>query len=421
MIIMTGVLFSRIRKNSLLWCMALAAVQLSCTDKLKTDDDETPAKTILVYMAADNNLSNYVEPNLKAMKQSLYAENCSHCNILALIDRPNKQSVLLNIHDGVEETVREFGSNLKSSDSETLKMAIDCMLDMFPNREYGLLLWSHGSGWVPTSMLGQLAYNLGYRSGKMMLKAAKTLQVSPLTRSFSIEDASQYPYYSGMEIKDLANAIPDHCFDFIMCDACYMGCVEVAYELKDKTRYFISSSTEIMANGFPYYSITAKLAKGQLIGVCRDFYSYYNAMDGFNRLAAVSLVRTEGLDSLAACFGKIVSTIPDNLDRTDFSDVQELDRFEDMKGNDRTVSFDLKSVVRKLASDNLQIAEFNSQLERCVLFSASTPELFVGCPEKITVTEFSGLSVYIPFDEFDSNGLNNMYSDLKWSKATNYK
>ncbi|MCQ2057901.1 MAG: hypothetical protein MJY75_06820, partial [Bacteroidaceae bacterium] len=84
-------------------------------------------------------------------------------------------------------------------------------------------------------------------------------------------------------------------------------------------------------------------------------------------------------------------------------------------------------VARTYSKSEADYDEFRKQLDRCVLYAATTPELFIYCPglfdkkDLIEVKEFSGLSVYIPFKDNDSFGLNDSYAQLEWSKATNYK
>ena len=55
-----------------------------------------------------------------------------------------------------------------------------------------------------------------------------------------------------MELADFASALPlpnHRKWDFILFEGCYMGSVEVAYELKDKTEAIIASPTEIVSPG----------------------------------------------------------------------------------------------------------------------------------------------------------------------------
>ena len=43
--------------------------------------------------------------------------------------------------------------------------------------------------------------------------------------------------------------------EYILFDDCYMSSIEVAYELKDVTKYLIGSTSEMMAYGMPYATV----------------------------------------------------------------------------------------------------------------------------------------------------------------------
>ena len=62
-----------------------------------------------------------------------------------------------------------------------------------------------------------------------------------------------------MNIDEISLAIPDSMFDFILCDACYMGAVEVAYDLREDCRYYVASPAAVMGGGFPYEDIVEHL------------------------------------------------------------------------------------------------------------------------------------------------------------------
>ena len=107
-----------------------------------------------------------------------------------------------------------------------------------------------------------------------------------------------------MDIIELAETLSPYHFDFILFDACYMGTIEVAYELKDVCDYIICSPTEILSDGFPYNKIVNKLFSQplQVKAVAEDQYSYYNSQKGILKSAAICVVKTDGLDNLSTFF-----------------------------------------------------------------------------------------------------------------------
>ena len=50
-----------------------------------------------------------------------------------------------------------------------------------------------------------------------------------------------------MEITDFAMALADHLFEFIIFEACYIAGIEVAYELRNKAPYIMSSDAPVVS------------------------------------------------------------------------------------------------------------------------------------------------------------------------------
>ena len=380
--------------------------------------DELPRRTVLVYMAADNNLSQYANPNLYSMNTSIKS-GAENTNLIVFVDRAGVAPVLLKLHDMQIDTVKVY-SEVNSADASVFAEVVDFVINKWKAESYGLLMWSHGNGWVPTSMLHYVAPNMRYAPKRGSNEPQSTFYEKlrdPFaeTRAFAWEERKgQQPAYTCMDIDDMVSAIPDGVFDFILFDACYMGNVEIAYALRNKTRYIISSCYEIMGYGFPYHIVTKDLLNGQLLKTCREFHNYYATQSGFDQMGGVSLVKTDGLDALAECFSKIVSQAKDTIPTMPVLDLQRFDRFTN------PVFFDLEDLVNNICHDKALLAEFKLQLEKCVAFKMSTPYIFKDTVEEIEIRSYCGLSVFIPRKKYESSGLNAEYRKTAWSIATGY-
>ena len=66
-------------------------------------------------------------------------------------------------------------------------------------------------------------------------------------------------------------------FDFMLFDACYMQSVEVIYQLRDRTDYFIGSPTEIPGPGAPYEAVVPALFSQDKpeINIAESYYTAY--------------------------------------------------------------------------------------------------------------------------------------------------
>lgn len=379
--------------------------------------DKTKHRTVLVYVAADNNLSNIANSNIYSMN-SCISNGMDNYNLLVFVDRKDVAPALLHIHNFKIDTIAKYPER-DTSDPMVFREVIDYVKEKYESDSYGLVMWSHGTGWLPTRQLHYVAPNMKYaqsRDGKPAPKANEE-RINPFapTKAFAWEDRKgETPSYSCMDLQEMADAIPDGFFDFILFDACYMGNVEVAYALRNKADYIVSSCYEIVSDGFPYHIVTRDFLNGSLRKCCDEFYDYYNSMSGWKQMAGISMVKTDELDSLARCFRKIVNEYKDAIPNMDVSDVQCFDRFTNH------VFFDLMDFVDKLDVRVWLYAEFMVQLDNCVPYKKTTPYIFPGDKEEIPVNSYSGLSIYIPLAKYDASGLNDDYRETEWSRFTDY-
>ena len=400
-------------------CFTGILLLASCITNDKLDD--TKNRTLLVYIGADNNLSNIANSNIYSMN-SCISNGMDNYNLLVFVDRKDIAPVLLHVHNFRIDTIAKY-PEMDSTDPMVLKEVIDCMVKDWPAEHYGLLMWSHGTGWIPTQQLHFVAPNMKYirsRDGKPVYPIIHEGRRDPFapfadTKAFAWEDRpGQNPKYSCMDLDGMVEAIPDGLFDYIAFDACYMGNVEIAYALRNKADNIISSCYEIVSYGFPYHVITRDLMNGNLIKTCNEFHAYYNSMTGWERMAGISLVKTDELDSLARCFRKVVDEYGDTIPNMDISRIQCFDRF------DNHVFFDLEDLVEKMGTRKELMNEFRLQMERCVTFKITTDYIFPTDFDQIKIDNFCGLSVFIPLRRYEASGLNDEYRKTEWSINTGY-
>jgi hypothetical protein len=336
---------------------------VSCREENISNED-TISRTVIVYMAGDNDLSMDALADIEEMKQGFSGNNI---NLLVFADLQDENPQLLKISANKEETIKTY-PELNSAEPTVLKDIMEEVVAMYPAEGYGLILWSHGTSWLPS---GTTLRSFGKDSGREM------------------------------NIPELAKALPVK-FDFILFDACLMGSVEVAYELKDKTDYLLSSSTETIYEGFPYDEIIPELSKPQvdLPKAAQRYFDYYNSHQGAYCSATVSVIDTKELNRLAEEVNKIVSgsELDVSFERTS---VQRLD------GYDEQYTFDMADFIEKAFPD----ADKNAFLDRIghtVLYKNATHE-FLSMYE---INTYCGLSCYIPHP--GRLDLNTFYKTLKW-------
>ena len=354
----------------------VALVLISCDPVGKTPPEfEVKEKTVLIYMVANNNLSSSAEDNISDMKNGYLPESD---NLLVYLHDTKNEPVLLRLYKGsdgmaVQDTVYRFPIR-NSAEPETLKSVMSVTRTMFPANEYGLFLWSHGTGWLPE----------GYYASK----------------SFGSENNVE------MDIKDLVKAMP-YKVSYVVFDACLMGSIEVAYQMKDSVDYIVSSPAEILTDGFPYGKIMQYLFRTpvDLQSVAKEYYDHYNSQYGSARSATISVVRTKALEEVAAAAAPLFEKYRDKLSQLNQYSVQRYYRSE------KKWFFDFGDLMIQLAGEK-EATPVIQALHNAVLYKASTPE-FLGV--RIDPEKYFGLSTYIPLAPSDPE-LDAYYKEYQWNK-----
>ncbi|MCE5226052.1 MAG: clostripain-related cysteine peptidase [Porphyromonadaceae bacterium] len=365
--------------TGLLFCFPLF---WGCTNDVP--DPVAPTRTVLIYMAADNSLSSYSYKNIESIVQGTTKAALNGGNLVVYVDAADAAPQLLQIKVKSDGSIQKLAikdyAEQNSADPLVMRSIFDEVRTSFPADSYGLVLWSHGTAWLP--------YN-----------------VQPMLRSFG-QDESNW-----MEIDELAEALPDHVFDFIMFDACYMASTEVAYALRDKAEYILASPTEVLGEGFPYKLIIGNFftETADLQQIAETFYNYYNQQTGLYQSASVSLIATEQLDNLAAICREIVIGKENAIASLPIQELQQLEYL----GYTYHALYDFDDFISRLATE-AQYTNYLSILNKVVLYKQTTPNATYA-KGQLVINQFSGLSIYVP-----QNGLatlNDWYKGMAWYKV----
>lgn len=372
-------------KKHVLLLLCIVLTICSCEKAPIDIPDTIVERTTLIYLAANNNLASEAELNLQQIERNF---SSTKGNIIIFATLPNKTPTLYHIKPTsatkpADRIIIKEYPNLNSSDPLTLKNIIEDMKQKFSAKSYGLILWSHATGWVPPNV------------GMIKLK------------SFG-NDAGRE-----MDILDLKNAIPANTFDFIMFDACSMASVEVLYELKDKTKYFIASPGEVISQGMPYHLIVDDLLETDqdvYKRIATKYYDHYNSLTGTFQSATISVVDASKLQSIAENTKKIIEA--QSPLHTDFKRDQ-LQRMDFDRYSNPLIAFDFLDFLETNYS-NEKLETLRSHIDQAVIYKANTAN-FNGFP----IHKNSGLTCYIP--HIDNEDIaHDYYRTLQWYKASGF-
>lgn len=354
----------------------LSFLLLLCNSCVYSDSDEEklPDRTLLVYLGRDNSLHGAFEEKRNAILEGWDGEGG---RLVIYEDLPEGAKLeILTKKNGKPESRLLYEKEVENAaDPNVWKEVIKQTLAECPAKSYGLILFSHASGWLPEATL----------------TAPRSV----------VQDQDAW-----MNLADFADAIPHDLFDFIVFESCFMGSIEVAYELKEKTDYILFSPAEILSPGFKevYRTSVNKLFLPE--PDLRSFMDHAFQIlgeEGFNS-ATFSLVQTVVLDRLADWVRWNTQTVAFPT----LAGQQVFDRYS------YHLFFDFGQHISRLVTPSADLSELSAILDQCVVYKLNSPSFLLG-HNGFKIKHYSGLATYIPQERFPY--LNEVYQKTKWAQA----
>lgn len=419
-------------------CIFLLPLLTSCN--WFGEKDQHYDRVMILYSAGFTDISSYLIEDINDLKNGYIPARKGDDVLLVISKQPSKSGnysiktspSLTRIRKGKKsdspiecDTLMTMSSDTKMADANTLRQFLEYVQSEFPAQSYGMIVSSHGSGWLPEGYFNNPShFEQSQQSGTSAKRfSGKHHGLVPYIepeRDPSLPDVKsvthEFEYINGdlyqheINIEDFANAIPMH-MDYIMFDTCFMGGIEVAYALKKVTDFVSFSQTEVLADGYDYTSISESLlAKSSIdiMEVCSNFFQYYDTQSGSWRSATISYIDLREIDNLASLCKELFETYHDGIMNIDASKVQ----CYYYKENKRWF-YDLYDIIKKAGASENDLGRLQSALDECVIYKASTPYFM----NILKINCHSGFSMYLP--PCGSDYLDNFYKTLSWNKATN--
>lgn len=348
--------------------------------------------TVVVYMVAENTLEKYGSLSNRDVAEMLQASKKIplDCNLVVYRDGVDVPEIFtINCIEGKSNV--EVLTERNSCDPEVFKSNLQYIISKYPAKQYGLVMWSHGSGWIPSPR--------------------KTIGVDNNFNSNQIDSGSE------LEISDMSNVLQQLGikWEYILFDACFMQCVETAYELRDLTKYIIASPAEIPGEGAPYNIIMPYLMQttsDNIKDLAEEYYKYYNGTrsDGL----VISAVKTDELDSLLRVTRKLIPDFYEAAPSYSMSDVQKYCIYHDPKYYPEY--YDMGSVMKTIlnASD---YTEWTKQMHRAIPYRYASERWYSEFTQfgfyahTSDVESLSMMSVFVPNIKYNIN--RNYNEDIK--------
>lgn len=366
---------------------------------------DTLMQTVIFYMAAENSLSRYsLEDSLEIIEAIDSIPESAR--VVMFLDNVRSSRISVGRRNESMHVVKTFEENVSSTDSAQMDAILHWIVETYPSRHYGLVLWSHASGW------------------RFYSPEAKAVQ----RRSFGKESGNRTATDDGseMNIPTLARILEGlpH-FDFIIADACFMQSIEVAYELRRVADYIISSPAEIPGTGAPYQNVLVPMCSvpADVEKVVMDYVDYYVNGRGHWSFAGaeISMICTDFLEQLAEATYPLIQQLFGLRSIPDCSFVQYY--ANPVRWGSFTECYDMKNLMYK----NLSESDYTTWLkayEKAVPLVALTPRWTTGYSmrsmEMNDIEHCGGVSMFVPNESYESRGWTDNYRTLEWAKAVGF-
>ena len=391
-------------------CAAMALV--ACHHHDDEEEQKEALRTVIVYVAAENNLSSYSRSDLYELTQGSKELNKRQRLVAFVDDASTSHPYIVEFKEGRRDTVMTYDEDFYSSDPERFREVIATIEEQFPAESYGLVLWGHAKGWL-------------IENDVKLLPAAR--------RAYGVDNGSNLELGQTfgnrwLNINDMAHALEGlPRFRYIFADCCCMMCVEVAYELRNAADYLIGSPAEIPGNGAPYEKIVPLL-----FNTSDDFYrdiidAYYNEYMNVTYTDCslpLSVVDMSQMDQLAEAT-RMVLRAPSEY----FTD--KIAYYYCDKG-DAPVMFDMCSLMERNLDEN-NYREWKAALDRAVpyrLFSQKWMtdtdhfEVYRGFSTSIFTEDiYGGLSMFVERPEYNFSrnyDFNREIRQMSWYEAVGW-
>lgn len=417
--------------STILAGLAALALGVCACEKGPYDGDDFD-NVVVYYGSGYNNLSSAIETNVKELCSGAIPDRKSRNALLAFCHttatygdyKTQHSPVLIRIYSGkkgvaVRDTVKVFSPTMISADEATINTVLSIAKQDYPAKHYGLVFSSHATGWLPPGYTkkDERQFSLKQSAERSVLPPGvyPTLPQNPdfpETKSIGAQfvDSSGSAYM--MELVALSRAIPMK-LDYIIFDACLMGCIEVAYELKDVCSQMIFSPTEIMKQGLMYPPMAGQLLRYPPLveDVCKDYYNYY-ITDALTKAASIALIDCSKVEAVASDMAAIISAHADDIAALNRNSVQEY--FYDEGSDTKHWFYDMRDIVAVAGASAEELSKLDADLAAMVKYKAATEYFF---NLDIDPARFSGVSMYLPNKYWDK--LNDYYKTLSWNKKVN--
>lgn len=418
---------------------SLVAVACNSDHSDEHVEASTAQRTVIVYMAAENNLNGFAQANINDMIVGM-AGIGQQSRLLIFADKASDHerpfiARLTGETTHPVDTLYKYAQDFNSLDPANMEEVLRRTLELSPGaQDYALVFWGHGSGWIV--------------QGNNAAKAAAWSDAAESDvagrRAYGTDNLQNNPY-DGKNSDDMWMNIPElrgvlervgMRWKFIFFDCCNMQSAEVAYELRGTAQYIIASPAEITGNGAPYRTLMNDFfnPNDQLMytAVCDHYYAQKtNYLEMGDEHLPISTVDTRGMEALAEATRAIVPEIKAYVERADVTR-GHVYYYQHLPYSDEQVMYDMADMIQAaLANQPEKYEAWKGVMQQAVVYSRYSSlwhalhVRFGDFRSEMSPERFACISMFFPLTRYNNRGISFPYNqDIKrfqWYQALEWE
>ncbi|MFK0729899.1 MAG: clostripain-related cysteine peptidase [Gloeotrichia echinulata HAB0833] len=408
--------------------------------------------TIMVYMAGDNGKvfqQLQGKPLMAPMEAQGYQDiaemeavgSTPDVAVLVQFDTLSDREHTYRIYIRPSEEPRqiEYIPEQNMGDPRALRDFIVWGIENYPAENYAVILWNHGTGWKEDDIYA-FARSRGLQVQASEDEVRSALRAAPqasltrnnrrLSRAFFLSsitevlqlddedsraiafDDSSLDFLDNAKLQQAfqeAEAITGKKVSLIGMDACLMGMVEVAYQLRTNANYMVASQEVEPLSGYPYTAILQNLtthpemtseALAKLI--VQEYGRYY---EGESRGSVAQITQSatnlrlieklaDSLGRLAVILGQLVAEEDIYTEKALYHAQRKAVRFKDSDFVD-LCDF-LKVLQDKYTGDSDELTQVIDEVMNLMTFEVEPQLILANVTSGVRFERVKGLSIYSP-------------------------
>lgn len=387
-------------------------------------------QTLLFYFSGSSLLSYFRDVNIEEIRQAIDGHILYDSRLLVYIQPTKKSSLLIEYSFDYQSQSSRADTLCRYEDRSSIDKGhiVEVLSDvgrLAPAKRYGMVLGSHGAGWVPAHYSDLKANEDDEASGGIWsLEGLNERPHSMLYKSPGAEATRWFGEQSGKttDISTWREAFHEAPIEmeYLIFDACFMGNIEALYELRESARYIVGSPCEIMGRGISYTTALPTLLTNQgrdydLEGFCRAFHDFYATTTTTRQSGCIALTNCQELEAMAEATARIVAAACNS---------PETGLLQCYEGLMRPLFYDFRQYMELLSDDSAAIEAFQVQFDRTFPESCRlhTPAFYSGYNGAMNpIIYYSGISTSQPSQKFPTAWQGSLWAQRIGCKAEDAK